>query len=77
MFVSKRFCDACGGEVPLNTWITISGSRWDLAPDTPKKDRQSPLFPNGFDGYGGRYYDLCESCTEKVLRMFSAKEEAK
>ena len=35
------------------------------------------LFPKAIEAYGGRYYDLCESCTEKILCMFSAKEEAK
>lgn len=62
MLVEKRVCDACGADI-LNGGCSIMG----------KVRGGEDLFQEGYACYGGRFCDLCESCTEKVLRMFSAK----
>ena len=68
MLVEKLVCDACGDEISVFSQRSLI---------TGKMANGDPMFPGGNDGYGGRYYDLCGACTLSILRMFSAKEEAK
>ena len=68
MLVHKKVCDMCGEEIDGDQSGSIVFGR---------RANGEHLFPNGIEAYGGRYYDICESCTLSILRMFSAKEEAK
>lgn len=59
-----RKCDLCGrlhmGSSELQSWAFLGG----------KVESGTELFPEGRQGYGGRYFDLCGTCTEKIVRMF-------
>ena len=68
MLVHKKVCDMCSEEIAGDQSGSIVLGRRANGED---------LFPKAVEAYGGRYYDLCESCTEKILRMFSVKKEAK
>lgn len=64
-----RKCDLCGrqhlGSSEPQTWAFLGG----------KLESGAELFLEGRQEYGGRYLDLCGTCTEKILRMFGVTNE--
>ena len=64
-----RKCDLCGrqhlGSSEPTSWAFLGG----------KLEGGAEMFPEGRQEYGGRYLDLCGSCTEKILCTFKDKNE--